>query len=121
MIELLVVVCQLGGLLFFTGAVVGLLRFPDFYTRVHATSKGDTLSTMLVLLGLALYHLQGFSADSVLLCVKILFVLVFVFVTSPTGAHALIDAGYAIGLRPWIRAHEEKLQAKSANKADKQE
>ena len=39
------------GLLFFLGTAVGLLRFPDFYSRMHAAGKGDTLSTVLILLG----------------------------------------------------------------------
>ena len=38
------------GLLFFLGAAVGLFRFPDFYTRIHAAGKGDTLSSLLILL-----------------------------------------------------------------------
>ena len=39
------------GLIFFLGTSIGLLRFPDFYTRMHAAGKGDTLSTVLILLG----------------------------------------------------------------------
>ena len=43
------------GIFFFLGAVVGLLRFPDFYTRMHAAGKGDTLSTLLILGGFIVY------------------------------------------------------------------
>ena len=39
------------GLIFFFGSAVGMVRFPDFYTRMHAAGKGDTLSTMLMLGG----------------------------------------------------------------------
>ena len=39
------------GLVFFLGTAVGMVRFPDFYTRMHAAGKGDTLSTMLMLAG----------------------------------------------------------------------
>ena len=39
------------GLVFFLGTSIGLLRFPDFYTRMHAAGKGDTLSTVLILAG----------------------------------------------------------------------
>ena len=35
------------GLVFFLGTTIGLLRFPDFYTRMHAAGKGDTLSTVM--------------------------------------------------------------------------
>ena len=41
------------GLIFFMGASVGLLRFPDFYTRMHAAGKGDTLSTILITAGMS--------------------------------------------------------------------
>ena len=42
------------GLLFFVGTSVGMIRFPDFYSRMHAAGKGDTLSTMLMLAGFGL-------------------------------------------------------------------
>ncbi len=41
------------GLVFFIGAAFGLLRFPDFYTRMHAAGKGDTLCSLLIVLGVA--------------------------------------------------------------------
>lgn len=93
------------GLIFFFGVSVGLLRFPDFYTRSHAAAKGDTLSTTLLLLGLILYHFfnMELSWGSVSLCIKIFCILLFVSITSPTSSHALIDAGYESGLEPWTR------------------
>jgi len=45
----------LAGFFFFFAATVGLLRFPDFYCRLHATGKGDTLAVLLSLIGLSLY------------------------------------------------------------------
>jgi len=51
----------LGG--FFLAATIGLLRFPDFYTRLHATGKGDTLAVLLSLIGLSVY--EGFSFTAV--------------------------------------------------------
>ena len=49
----------LGGFFFFFTATVGLLRFPDFFSRLHATGKGDTLAVILSLFGLSIY--EGFS------------------------------------------------------------
>ena len=51
------------GLIFFLGAAVGLVRFPDFYTRLHAAGKGDTLSTMLMLTGFALVTMEDFFSQ----------------------------------------------------------
>lgn len=66
----------------FTGAV-GLLRFPDFYTRMHAAGKCDTLGALLVLAGLACY------SGVALVSVKILLIAIFIFLTSPTATHAI--------------------------------
>ena len=87
--------------LFFLGTVVGLIRFPDFYTRMHAASKGDTLSTMLVVCAFALYNLHDPSMDNVIVSVKLLFIVGFVFISSPTASHALTRTAFVSGVRPW--------------------
>jgi multicomponent Na+:H+ antiporter subunit G len=98
------------GILFFFGSVVGLMRFPDFYTRMHAAGKGDTLSTILILGGLAihyLHHLPGFEAGHeieniqvFLVAGKIVAIAAFIMLTSPTSTHALMQAGYHDGIKP---------------------
>ena len=59
MIAVLIIVIFLvvAGIFFFFAATVGFLRFPDFYSRMHATGKGDTFGLLLSLLGLAIYNL----------------------------------------------------------------
>ena len=101
MLDILVVIMLSAGVLFFLGTTNGLLRFPDFYTRMHAAGKGDTLSTVLILLGLALYHFHHPSAEAFLTDYKILFIAVLIFIASPTATHALMDAGYESGIKPW--------------------
>lgn len=101
MLNAIVMLCMGFGLLFFLGTSVGLLRFPDFYTRMHAAGKGDTLSSVLLLLGLALYHLQLLSVDSVLVSIKILSIVLFIFIVSPTATHAIMDAGFEAKVRHW--------------------
>lgn len=91
------------GLLFFLGAVVGLVRFPDFFTRMHAAGKGDTLSTLLILLGLVLANLSHLSVDNGLVALKIVGIGIFIALTSPTSTHALMRAGFEAGIRPWKR------------------
>ena len=82
------------GLVFFLGAAVGLVRFPDFYTRMHAAGKGDTLSTMLMLAGFGLVTMEDFSLGSWLLLIKIMAVVLFIYLTSPTSSHALMRAAF---------------------------
>ena len=99
--EAICIIIILAGLLFFLGAVVGLVRFPDFYTRMHAAGKGDTLSTMLILLGFALYLFKdGFDLANVLVALKIMAICAFIMLTSPTSTHALMQAGYESGVKP---------------------
>ena len=71
-----------------------MLRFPDFYTRMHAAGKGDTLSTMLMLIGFALFTMDDFSFSSWLLFVKIMLVVLFIFISTPTSSHALMRAAF---------------------------
>ena len=82
------------GLVFFLGAAVGMVRFPDFFTRMHAAGKGDTLSTMLMLGGFGLVMMEDFSVGSWLLLIKILGIVLFIFITTPTSSHALIRAAF---------------------------
>jgi multicomponent Na+:H+ antiporter subunit G len=89
----------LGSFLCLSGGV-GILRFPDFYTRMHAAGKGDTLSSLLILLGFGLITLDDFSMVGWLLVVKLLAIVLFIMLTSPTSTHALMRAGYEDGVEP---------------------
>lgn len=101
MIDILVIALISLGIIFFFGATIGIIRFPDFYTRMHAAGKGDTLSTLLILLGFAIFNLHHFSWLNLLVSLKIVFISVFIFVTSPTTTHAIMDAGFEAGIKPW--------------------
>jgi multicomponent Na+:H+ antiporter subunit G len=84
----------IGALFAFTGGV-GLLRFPDFFTRTHAAGITDTAGTGLILLGLLL---QSDWASGV----RLLLILVFTLFTSPTAAHALAQSALRDGLKPLL-------------------
>ncbi len=81
--NVVVVVLVTSGVFFLLVGAIGLLRFPDFYTRMHAAGKCDTLGSLLVLLGLASY--QGVDLASL----KMLLIGLFIFLTSPTATHAI--------------------------------
>jgi len=59
--DIVVVLFLVAGLFFFTGGAIGILRFPDFYSRLHPAGKLDTLGLLLSLIGLALFNLHHFS------------------------------------------------------------
>ncbi|MDA7921579.1 monovalent cation/H(+) antiporter subunit G [Verrucomicrobiales bacterium] len=104
---ILSVILILAGLIFFLGAAVGVVRFPDFYTRMHAAGKGDTLSSLLVLLGFSVYQLRDFQSFSeswiiLLVILKLIAISTFFLITSPTSTHALMDAGWEDKVKPEI-------------------
>jgi len=94
------IILILSGLVFFLGASIGILRFPDFYTRMHAAGKGDTLSTILIMSGMAIQVIGDFEGSSVLVAIKILAIAVLIMLTSPTSTHLLMKAGYDDGIIP---------------------
>ena len=80
------------------------MRFPDFYTRLHPAGKCDTMGLLFTLSALALYTLHEFSLHALLTALKIMFIVVFAFITSPTATHAIVDAGVRAGLSPWVKS-----------------
>lgn len=101
--SIVVAVLLIIGVLLFAVGVLGVLRFPDFYTRLHAAGKCDTLGSILVILALAIFNLQEFTFANLLVSLKILSILVFVFVASPTATHALTEAALVVGVEPWTK------------------
>lgn len=91
---------SIGGLFVLTGGI-GALRMPDFYTRLHAAGLTDTLGTLFVLGGAMLQ--SGWSLASV----KLLTIMVFLLLSSPTAAYALANAARLGGLAPKRMADAE--------------
>ena len=91
----MVLVCP--GVFFLLTGAVGLIRFPDFYTRMHAAGKCDTLGSLLVLTGLALHG--GIDLASI----KLIIVALFIFITSPTATHAIARAAKRNDVPWWTK------------------
>ncbi|MEQ8334167.1 monovalent cation/H(+) antiporter subunit G [Nisaea sp.] len=85
----------LAGVFFIFTGTLGMLRLPDFYTRLHAAGITDTLGTELLLIAMMLQ--AGWS----IVTIKLLMISLFIFFTSPTATHALANAANAVGLRPF--------------------
>lgn len=84
----------IGGAFFGITGATGTLRFPDFYTRVHAGSVSDTLCALMIIAGLVLQ--AGFT----LITVKLIMMLAFLWYTSSAASHALIRAAHHMGVPP---------------------
>lgn len=84
-------ICLIGGAFLAFAAGVGVLRFPDLLSRMHAGTKPQVLGLVLVLLGLALRLRSGGAVWALVL------VAVFQLLTAPVGAHMVGRAGYRTG------------------------
>ncbi len=82
----------IAGVFFGLSGAMGLFRFPDFYTRVHAASVTDSVAAILILGGLLLQ--TSFDLNTA----KLLFILAFLLITSPTASHALAKSARHGGL-----------------------
>jgi multicomponent Na+:H+ antiporter subunit G len=83
------------GLVFDFFGCLGLIRFPDVYTRLQAAAKCVTLGTCGILFGLFLF--KGFTATGI----KALLCIAFILLTAPVSAHALARGAYRSGVKPW--------------------
>jgi multicomponent Na+:H+ antiporter subunit G len=100
----------LGGIFVVIGGI-GLVRMPDFYTRLHPAGITDTLGAALILLGLLLQ--AGFTITAA----KIVIIFLFLMITSPTASHATARAALADGLKPLLYGKRGKQSKKSGTRA----
>jgi len=82
------------GSVFMLIGAIGALRFPDFWTRLHAVSVTDTGGVMLLTAGMMM------QSPDWLIAVKLVFIGVFLFITGPTASHAVANAALVSGLMP---------------------
>lgn len=89
-------ICLLLGAFLILTAALGVLRMPDFYSRIHAVGITDTLAAFLILAGLALL------ASTWIEVAKLVMIFAFLVFTSPTATHALSKAAKHAGLKPLL-------------------
>ena len=87
----------LAGALFFFAGTVGLLRFPDVYTRLHALTKADNVGLGLMIAGLAL------QAESWTVVGKLLLIWLLVLLASASVAHLIANTARKKGIEPWTQ------------------
>lgn len=92
--EIIATIFLLVGLVFVAISAIGVVRLPDFYSRLHASGIGETLGLMISFIGLAIY--EGLN----ILTVKLFIVFLLVFLANPIGTHILGKSAYKNGL-PW--------------------
>ena len=90
------------GILFNIFGCIGLVRFPDVYNRLQASTKCVTLGTILLLVGVALLSDSGALAAKAIICA------VFILITSPTAAHAIAKGAHASKVKLWEKSVVDK-------------
>lgn len=96
-----VAVLLAAALAFHAVAAIGVVRLPDFYTRLHAVAKVETVGVLLTIAAIALW------TGATVTTVKVAFVAAFLFLSSPTATHALGGVAHRLGVRPWTRRPED--------------
>lgn len=97
-LEIMAILFLCGGAFFFFVGTTGLIRMPDVFCRMHATTKCDTLGAGMILVGLMIFN--GLSVISL----KLLLTLIFIWLTNPTAAHIIAKAEYK---KEWLFKKEE--------------
>ncbi|MFW6092866.1 MAG: monovalent cation/H(+) antiporter subunit G [Pseudomonadota bacterium] len=95
--DIVAIVLISGGGAFFLAGTIGLIRFPDMFTRLHAMAKADNVGLGLVVLGLMV------QVDSLRTAAQLLLVWLLVLLSSACSAHLLARDALRRGLEPWTR------------------
>ena len=85
------------GCFLFLVASIGVIRFPDFFTRMHAAGKADSLGQACIIIGLMIY--SGFTQVSL----KLFLIMIMIFIINTTATHFLAKAAYIKGVKPWVK------------------
>ena len=96
-IDVVSILLLLAGTMFFIAGTVGLVRFPDVFTRIHALTKADNVGLGLVVFALAL------QAASVWMALKLILIWLLTLLASSTTGHLIASAALRIGIRPWTK------------------
>ncbi|MDO4581672.1 MAG: monovalent cation/H(+) antiporter subunit G [Bacillota bacterium] len=104
-LSVLICIFILGGSFFIFAGILGLIRFPDVYCRMHATTKGPTLGIMLVMVASILFFATAGGHEGFFYSRELL-VIFFILLTAPVGAHMLSKNAYRAGVDMW----EESVQ-----------
>ncbi len=126
-ITIIVYILLIIGVFFNVLAGIGLLRFPDVYTRLHAGTKCTTFGSIFIIASVIILGLKTWYEGDVngsVLAIHSIGALIAILVTNPTGAHAIARAAHKSGVKPHqavIDELEKPSSKKRANKTKKEE
>ncbi|WP_186576481.1 monovalent cation/H(+) antiporter subunit G [Aquibacillus kalidii] len=102
-VDIVVIISLLIGTFFIFSSSVGLIRFPDVYTRLHAATKASTLGVAGIMIGAFIFlYIEHHIVSG-----KLILGVIFVLLTAPVSGHVISRAAHRSGVKPWSR---NKLQ-----------
>jgi len=106
-----VIFILIGSMISFISAI-GMIRFPDIYTRAHAATKTTTLAVLITLVGTFIYVWFGEAYISV----RLMLGIVFVFITAPVSGHLVLRAAYRANIKMADSTADDELKEVLYNK-----
>lgn len=106
------------GLVFNVLGCIGMIRLPDIYNRLQASTKCVTMGTSLVLIGVII---ASGAFQSASLSVRCILCMAFILITAPTAAHALARGAYSFGVRLWAKSVVNRYEEDFPSASSKQE
>ncbi|TXL68048.1 Na+/H+ antiporter subunit G [Cerasibacillus terrae] len=101
-----IIVFLMVGTFFIVSASIGIVRFPDIYTRLHAATKASTLGLAGILIGLFIFLYIQHS----LVSGKLLLAIVFILLTNPVSGHMISRAAHRAGVKPLLKERKDELE-----------
>ena len=99
-------------------SIVGLMRFPDIYTRLHAATKTTTFGSIFVVLAVGVKNIWYYDATSITIIIHSIVALLVIIFTNPISAHAIARASLLSGIKPFgvvIKEYDYKSQTKTVD------
>ncbi|MBU0501804.1 MAG: monovalent cation/H(+) antiporter subunit G [bacterium] len=88
------------GVFFMFFGMLGIIRFPDLYTRLHPAGKAGTAGVLSIFIGLII--MTGFSVFSM----RIILITLFIVITSPVASHVIARGAFESGIKPWVKKND---------------
>jgi len=88
-------------------SILGLIRFPDVYTRLHAGTKATTLGSILIVAGAIVSFLPGLDEKEFTVMMHAILGVMLILFTNPISAHAIARAAMISGVKPALAEIDE--------------
>ncbi len=105
-LNVLIALCILAGTFFILSASIGVVRFPDVYTKLHAATKASTLGISFILIGAFIF----LYVEHAIVSGKLLLAILFIMLTAPVGGHMLGRAAHTAGVKPYLKKRKDEYQ-----------